>query len=148
VEKLTGTLRVFWNQETVELVARNGEIILVTTRDPQLYCPEAPITLVNVDADQIEQARTQQRESGCPIFLALAQEELILHEPAVQLVQHYGQKLFAQLWTAKKVRFVFEQCEVLPEYCRDVRCGRPERKVACDIGHFRRRQHRPASFVF
>jgi DNA-binding response OmpR family regulator len=119
-EKLTGTLRAFWNQETVELLARNGEIILVITRDPQLYCPEAPITLVNVDAKQIEQARAQQRESGCPVFLALAREELILHEPAVQLVQHYGQKLFAQLWTAKKVRFVFEQSKTLPEYCQDV----------------------------
>ena len=119
-EKLTGSLRAFWNKETVELLARNGEIILVTTRDPQLYCPEAPITLVNVDAEKTEQARAQQRETGCPVFLTLAREELILNEPAVQLVQHYGQKLFAQLWTAKRVRFVFEQSENLPEYCRDV----------------------------
>ncbi len=119
-EKLTGTLRAFWNKETVDLVARNGEIILVTTRDPQLYCPEAPITLVNVDAEQLEQARAQQRETGCPVFLALAREELILHEPALQLVQHYGQKLFAQLWTAPRVRFVFEQNETLPEYAREV----------------------------
>jgi len=119
-EKLTGTLRAFWNQEPVELLARNGEIILVTTRDPQLYCPEAPITLVNVDAEKTEQARAQQRETGCPVFLTLAREELILREPAVQLVQHYGQKLFAQLWTARRVRFVFEQSETLPEYCQDV----------------------------
>ena len=119
-EKLTGTLRAFWNKETVELLARNGEIILVTTRDPQLYCPEAPITLVNVDAEQTEQARAQQRETGCPVFLTLAREGLILHEPAVQLVQHYGQKLFAQLWTARRVRFVFEQSETLPEYCQEV----------------------------
>lgn len=119
-EKLTGTLRAFWNKETVELLARNGEIILATTRDPQLYCPEAPITLVNVEAEKTEQARAQQRETGSPVFLTLAREELILHEPAVQLVQHYGQKLFAQLWTARKVRFVFEQSETLPEYCREV----------------------------
>jgi DNA-binding response OmpR family regulator len=119
-EKLTGTLRAFWNKETVELLARNGEIILVTTRDPQLYCPEAPITLVNVDTEQTEQARAQQRETGCPVFLTLAREELILREPAVQLVQHYGQKLFAQLWTARRVRFVFEQSETLPEYCQEV----------------------------
>jgi len=119
-EKLTGTLRAFWNQEPVELLARNGEIILVTTRDPQLYCPEAPITLVNVDAEKTEQARAQQRETGCPVFLTLAREELILREPAVQLVQHYGQKLFAQLWTARRVRFVFEQSETLPEYCQDI----------------------------
>jgi DNA-binding response OmpR family regulator len=119
-EKLTGILRAFWSKETVELLARNGEIILVTTRDPQLYCPEAPITLVNVDAEKTEQARAQQRETGCPVFLTLAHEELILNEPAVQLVQHYGQKLFAQLWTAPRVRFVFDQSETLPDYCKDV----------------------------
>jgi hypothetical protein len=119
-EKLTGSLRSFWKQASVDLFAKEGEIILVTTRDPVLYCPEAPITLVNVDAEQTEQGRAEQRETGCPLFLTLARQGLILHEPAVQLVQHYGQKLFAQLWTAKKVRFVFEQSEALPEFCSDV----------------------------
>jgi DNA-binding response OmpR family regulator len=119
-EKLTGTLRSFWNKTAVDLLAKDGAIVLVTTRDPVLYCPEAPITLVNVDAEQTEKARAEQRETGCPLFLTLASEGLILHEPAVQLVQHYGQKLFAQLWTAKKVRFVFEQSETLPEFCSDV----------------------------
>ena len=119
-EKLTGTLRTFWNKANVDLLARNGAIVLVTTRDPVLYCPEAPITLVNVDAEQTEKGRAEQRETGCPLFLTLAREGLILHEPAVQLVQHYGQKLFAQLWAATKVRFVFEQSETLPEFCSDV----------------------------
>jgi len=119
-EKLTGTLRTFWNKASVDLLARDGAIILVTTRDPVLYCPEAPITLVNVDAEQTEKGRAEQRETGCPLFLTLAREGLILHEPAVQLVQHYGQKLFAQLWTAKKVRFVFETSETLPEFARQV----------------------------
>ena len=119
-EKLTGTLRSFWNKANVDLLAKNGAIVLVTTRDPVLYCPEAPITLVNVDAEQTEKGRAEQRETGCPLFLTLAREGLILHEPAVQLVQHYGQKLFAQLWSAKKVRFVFEQSETLPEFASDV----------------------------
>jgi DNA-binding response OmpR family regulator len=119
-EKLTGTMRAFWNNNAAELLARNGEIILVTTHDPQLYCPEVPVTLVSVDVEKTEEARAQQRETGCPVFLTLAQEELILHEPAVQLVQHYGQKLFAQLWTAQRVRFLFDQSDALPDYCRDV----------------------------
>jgi hypothetical protein len=119
-EKLTGTLRTFWNKAAVDLLARDGAIVLVTTRDPVLYCPEAPITLVNVDAEQTEKGRAEQRETGCPLFLSLAREGLILHEPAVQLVQHYGQKLFAQIWAAKKVRFVFEQSDKLPDYCDDV----------------------------
>ena len=118
--KLTGALRSFWNKATVDLLAKNGQIILVTTRDPELYCPEAPITLVNVDAEQTEQGRAEQRQTGCPLFLTLSRQELILREPAVQLLQHYGQKLFAQLWTAPKVRFVFEQSEVLPEYANEV----------------------------
>jgi DNA-binding response OmpR family regulator len=118
-EKLTGSLRSFWNKEPVELLAHQGRIGLVTTRDPELYCPEAPITLVNVDAQRIEAARAQQRETGCPLFITLAQENLILREPAMQLVQHYGQKLFARLWTTKRVRFVFEQ-NPPPSYAADI----------------------------
>ena len=122
-EKLTGTLRCFWDKATVELLARNGRIVLVTTHDPELYCSEAPITLVNVDADRIAQARATQSETGAPLFVTLAREDLILREPAQQLVQHYGQKLFAQLWTAKRVRFVFEQSSALPDYASDIPAG-------------------------
>ncbi len=119
-EKLTGTLRCFWDRATIELLARNGRIVLATTREAELYCSEAPITLVNVDADRIAQARARQAENGCPLFLALADEGLILRDPAIQLVHHYGQKLFAQLWTAGRVRFVFEQSDQLPECARDL----------------------------
>jgi DNA-binding response OmpR family regulator len=115
-EKLTGTLRVFWNREPVELLVQSGQIILATTRDPELYCPEAPITLANVDAGRIAAARDQQRQTGCPLFIALAQENLILQEPAAQLVQHHGQRLFAQLWTVPAVRFLFERRYDLPSY--------------------------------
>ena len=119
-QKLTGMLRAFWHHDPVELLARNGQIILATTRDPDLYCPEAPITLVNIEEERIGQARQQQRETGRPLFVALAQDGLIIREPAVQLVQHYGQKLFAQLWTAPRVRILFEQMPELPAYAQDL----------------------------
>jgi len=119
-EKLTGSLRSFWNKEPLDLLARDGQIVLVTTRDPELYCPEAPVTLLNVDAERIAVARAQQRDTGCPLFITLAQETLILHEPAVQLLQHHGQKLFAQLWSAPSARFVFEQQAELPSYTSDI----------------------------
>jgi DNA-binding response OmpR family regulator len=124
--QLTGVLRFFWENAAMELFARNGHILLVTTRNPELYCPEAPITLVNVDAAQTETARAQQRESGCPMFLTLAQHGLILREPALQLVQHYGQKLFAQLWTAQRVRFAFELNNDLPPFADEVGSGDDE----------------------
>ncbi|MBA3960841.1 MAG: response regulator [Chthoniobacterales bacterium] len=117
-EKLTGTLRTFWSQDSVELLAHNGKVLFVTTRAAKLYCDEAPVTLLNVDTGKIEAARAQQARDGCPFFLTLAKEGLILRDPGLQLVQHYGQKLFAQLWAAERVRFVFEQ-ESLPAYARD-----------------------------
>ena len=119
-EKLTGTLRCFWHRDPVVLFARDGGVVLVTTLDPELYCPEAPITLVSVDQERIAAARATQTQNGCPLFIALADEGLILREPALQLVQHYGQKLFAQLWPAPRVRFMFEQSNQLPECARDV----------------------------
>ncbi len=118
-EKLTGILRAFWSQASVDLLARDGKVMAVTTRDPNLYCPEAPVTLLNVENERIESARKEQAQNGCPLFITLAKEGLILREPGLQLVHHYGQKLFAQLWAAERVRFVFEQQD-LPDYARDL----------------------------
>ena len=118
-EKLTGALRAFWHKDPIDLLTRNGAVVLATTRDANLYCLEAPITLVNLDPERIAAARTQQLESGCPLFLTLAQEGLILQEPAQQLVEHHGQKVFAQLWPSPRVRFVFHQGE-LPAYANEI----------------------------
>ena len=114
-QKLTGTLRFFWDKQPVDLLTQNGQVLFATSNDPDLYCPEAPVTLSNVDPDRIAAARAQQQETGCPLFVTLAQENLILHEPAMQLTQHHGQKLFAELWSAQCVRFSFYQ-GALPDF--------------------------------
>jgi hypothetical protein len=108
-EELTGALRAFWDQEPVELLAKDGAIVFVTSRDSNLYCPEAPAVLANVAAEIVAEARTQQSETGMPFFLTLARQESIARQPAMELVQHYGQKLFSQLWTAPKVWIMFEK---------------------------------------
>ena len=114
-QKLTGTLHLFWDKSPVELFVQNGQILFATTRDPDLYSPESPVTLSNIDPDRIAAARAQQQETGCPPFITLMQENLISHEPTTQLVQHHGQKLFAQLWSVPVVRFSFEQGN-LPDF--------------------------------
>ena len=97
-EKLTGSLRAFLARDFVELLARGGAMVVVTTRNPSLYCEEIPPTLLNVDKERIEAARARQAEDGCPMFITLAREGLILREPGIQLAKHYGQKLFSLLW--------------------------------------------------
>jgi hypothetical protein len=114
-KKLTGTLRFFWDKQPVELLTQNGQVLLATSYDPELYCPETPMTLSNIDPDRIAAVRAQQQETGCPMFITLAQENLIAPEPATQLTEHHGQKLFAELWSAPCVRFSFQQ-EALPSF--------------------------------
>jgi len=114
-QKLTGTLRFFWDKQPVDLLTQNGQVLFATSYDPELYCSEAPVTLSNVDPDRIAAARAQQQETGCPLFITLAQENLISQEPATQLTQHHGQQLFAELWSAPCVRFSFQQ-GALPDF--------------------------------
>jgi hypothetical protein len=108
-EKLTGLLRSFWDQEPIDLLARDGEIVFVTTRDPELYCPETPAFLAGVDEGSAANARDQQRETGTPFFLALVRQELMGRESALELMRQYGQKLFSQLWAAPRVWIMFEK---------------------------------------
>jgi hypothetical protein len=108
-EKLTGLLRSFWEQEPIDLLARDGEIIFVTTRDPELYCPETPALLSDLDVVVLARARGQQRETGTPFFLSLAREESMAREAAMEQMQQFGQKLFSQLWVAPRVWIMFEK---------------------------------------
>ena len=117
-EKLTGTLRCFWSRDSVDLLARDGRVVIVTTRNPDLYCEETRLTILNVARERIDAARSRQAEDGCPLFVTLAKENLVLHEPALQLVQRYGERLFSQLWN-DRVRFVFVRHE-LPGYAAEL----------------------------
>jgi hypothetical protein len=108
-ENLTGLLRACWNQEPIDVLARDGEIILATTRDPDLYCPETPPILANVDPEVVAKARDQQKENGTPFLLTLARKESIERQPAFDLIRHQGQMLFSQLWSAPNVWIMFEK---------------------------------------
>ena len=102
-ERLTGVLRSFWEQEPIELLARDGEIVLLTTRDANLYCSDTPAILADIDVVNVDRARAQQRENGTPFFLTLAREESVALDAATDLMREHGQKLFSQLWTAPRV---------------------------------------------
>src|SRR5262245_25147958 len=108
-ENLTGVLRASWDQEPIDVLARDGEIVLATTRDLDLYCPEAPDILGGVDVVMVERARNQQKEDGTPFLLTLARNEAIERQPALDLIRQQGQLLFSQLWSAPNVWIMFEK---------------------------------------
>jgi hypothetical protein len=108
-ESLTGLLRACWDQEPIEVLARDGEIVLVTTRDPDLYCPEPPDALRGVDVVMVNRARDQQKEDGTPFLLTLARNESIDRQAAFDIMRLQGQLLFSQLWSAPNVWIMFEK---------------------------------------
>jgi hypothetical protein len=108
-ENLTGLLRACWDQEPIEVLARDGEIVLATTRDPDLYCPDTPDVLRGVDVVMVDRARNQQKEDGTPFFLTLARNESIERQVAFDLMRQQGQLLFSQLWSAPNVWIMFEK---------------------------------------
>lgn len=108
-ENLTGLLRACWDQEPIDVLARDGEIVFATTRDPDLYCPETPSILETVDPEIVANARNQQKEDGTPFLLTLARSESIERQPALDLIRHHGQLLFSKLWPAANVWIMFEK---------------------------------------
>jgi len=108
-ENLTGFLRACWDREPVDVLARDGEILFATTRDLDLYCPETPSIVANVDPDVVTNARARQKENGTPFLLTLARDESIERQPALDLIRHHGQLLFSQLWSAPNVWIMFEK---------------------------------------
>ena len=145
-ERLTGVLRAFWEQEPIELLARDGEIVFVTTRDPDLYCPETPPILADTDVVAVDRARNQQRETGTPFLLTLARQESIARQPALELMHHYGQKLFSELWTAPRVWVMFEKNADLLSDVADIE-GEPNvRDWALETLRLVENPEQPASF--
>jgi hypothetical protein len=108
-ENLTGLLRASWDKEPVDVLARDGEIVLATTRDPDVYCPETSPILAQVNLELVNSARDQQKENGTPFLLTLARTESIERQPALDLMRQYGQRLFSQLWLAPNVWITFEK---------------------------------------
>jgi hypothetical protein len=108
-ESLTGLLRACWDQEPIDVLARDGEIVLVTTRDPDLYCPETPDALRGVDVVMVDRARDQQKQDGTPFLLTLARNDSIDRQAAFEIMRLQGQLLFSQLWSAPNVWIMFEK---------------------------------------
>ena len=108
-ENLTGLLRACWDKTSIDVLARDGEIVLATTRDPELYCPDTPSIIADIDPEVVANARDQQKENGTPFLLTLARNESIERQPALDLIRHQGQLLFSKLWSAPNVWIMFEK---------------------------------------
>jgi CheY-like chemotaxis protein len=118
-DKLTGILRIFLNRFPVELYVLKGRFIFATTRNAHLYLRESSVILPASNLGLVIEAQNNQSVSGCPLFLFLATRSGFPHDDVVQLTRDHGQRLFANLWTAGRVNFEFEEAGTFPDYARN-----------------------------
>ncbi len=111
---LTGVLRVFFGQYPVETYTHNGRVQMVTTKDVDLYLEGSSFGFT---ANKIwEACEKGQKDSGCPLFISMAERNLMPWAMANPLMDIHGHRLFSKLWTLHNVEFHYEEMSMLPSF--------------------------------
>jgi CheY-like chemotaxis protein len=118
-DKLTGVLRFFINRHPIDLFIAKGRFLFATTRNFQLYCRESPVILSQTNLSTIIEGQVTQAATGCPIFLFLSMRGGFPHDDVVQITREHGMRIFANLFTAGRVTFEFEELAQFPEFARN-----------------------------
>ena len=117
-DRLTGILRFFLGRHPIELFMSGGRFLFATTKNSHLYCAGSPVILSATNLGLIFEGTVNQAVTGCPMFLFLSARNGFPHDDVVQITRDHGQRLFAQLYTAGRVNFEFEETDRVPEYVR------------------------------
>ncbi len=118
-DRLTGVLRFFLNRYPIEIFVTDGKFMFATTRNFPLYCRDSQAILGQTNLGTIIEAQVAQHATGCPIFLFLSMRGGFVHEDVVQIARDHGQRLFANLWTAGRISFEFEELGQFPDYAKN-----------------------------
>ena len=117
-DRLTGILRFYLGRHPIELFMSAGRFVFATTKNFHLYCSGSPVILSATNLGMIIEGQVNQQVTGCPVFLFLSARNGFPHDDVVQITRDHGQRLFAQLYTAGRVNFEFEETDRVPEYVR------------------------------
>ncbi len=118
-DRMSGVLRFFLNRVPIEVFVIKGKFIFATTRNFQLYCHQSPAILSSTNLGAIVEGQMNQSMTGCPLFLYISVRGGFPHDDVVQITREHGQRLFANLWSAGRVYFEFEQLETFPEFVKN-----------------------------
>jgi hypothetical protein len=111
-------LRFHLQPHPLEVFFSAGRFLFATTRDVLRYCGDSSIILPQTNLGTILEAWARQRETGCPVFLHIAQRGGFPHQDVAQIVREHGQRAFASVWTAGRTSFAFELLHEFPDYAK------------------------------
>jgi CheY-like chemotaxis protein len=113
-DQLSGVLRVSTGAKPLELYVVAGRPVLVTLRDAAAYLRGSNFKLTTEQTAHASKIGREQAETGSPIFLQFAEQQLLGMAEAVRLCEQQGLRLFGHVWTAPRAQFKFEANVALP----------------------------------
>ncbi len=109
-----GELTIAHRDQKLVTYWRRGEIVIVTTHDPEAYLRGAKLS--RVPADALVRAKAEQRASGKPVFVSLAEDGVTLSAPLAELLHRAGRRLLLDAVDSTAATFAWRDLAALPLY--------------------------------
>jgi DNA-binding response OmpR family regulator len=112
----TCELRLSTPKRQISTYWRGGEILLATTDDPEEYSRGATFPFDNLPIELRDRVFSEQRTSGKPVFLSLAEASAIPVADVGQLLLEHGRRLIESILVASEGTFVWRSLTGLPPW--------------------------------
>jgi hypothetical protein len=112
----TGELRLQWGTRTIICYVRGGDISFVTCLDPIEYADGAAVDHAAVAPNALDRAYAEQRATGRPFYLSLAESGSLPPCDLRTLLWERGKALLLTAAAQSSVQFVFTDRVELPSY--------------------------------
>jgi DNA-binding response OmpR family regulator len=112
----TGELWLAQGSRKVIVYLRRGEIVLATSHDPLDYCRDARVPLPSLASEIRERAEADQRSSGKPFFVTLAERGYLPTADLASVLQRQGKRVLLDAVEASSVRFFWREKPTHPPY--------------------------------
>lgn len=112
----TGELWLAQGSRKVIVYLRRGEIVLATSHDPVDYYRDARVPLPSLSPEMRERAEGEQRSSGKPFFVTLAERGYLPTTDLASVLQRQGKRVLLDAVEASSVRFFWREKPTHPPY--------------------------------
>lgn len=112
----TGELWLAQGSRKVIVYLRRGEIVLATSHDPIDYCRDARVPLPALSSDIRERAEADQRASGKPFYVTLAERGYLPTTDLASVLARQGKRVLLDVVESSSVRFFWREKPTHPPY--------------------------------
>ncbi len=112
----SGELTLALGERTIIAYFRAGEVILVTTRDPSDYTQGCALDLRFVSSETLERARAEQRSSGKPLHISIAEAGELPDCDLAGTLHGRSKRLLLGALDARSGRFGWRDLASFPSY--------------------------------